>query len=177
MSESFYNSYDDLIFLMKNSGKSYDEKLVNQAYHFALEAHGNQLRKSGEPYIVHPVSVACILVELGMDVDSVITAMLHDVVEDTPVTLEQVSEKFGHSIAAIIDGLTKINKMNFSTREERQAENIRKMLIAMNEDIRVIIIKLADRLNNMRTIDALAGQKLVILRLKPWRFSHRLLIV
>ncbi|MBQ6570114.1 MAG: bifunctional (p)ppGpp synthetase/guanosine-3',5'-bis(diphosphate) 3'-pyrophosphohydrolase [Clostridia bacterium] len=159
MSESFYNSYDDLLFLMKNSGKSYDEQLVDKAYRFALEAHGNQLRKSGEPYIVHPISVACILVELGMDVDSVVAAILHDVVEDTPVTLSQVSEMFSPGIASIIDGLTKISKMSFSTREERQAENIRKMLIAMYEDIRVIIIKLADRLNNMRTIDALAPQK------------------
>ncbi len=161
---SMYHSYDDLVNLIAKSGKEYDVKLIEQAYLFANEAHAGQVRKSGQPYIVHPISVAYILVELGMDTECIVAALLHDVIEDTPVALDEVIERFGKRISVLIDGVTKLEKITHSSREglsreETQAENLRKMLFAMNEDIRVIIIKLADRLNNIRTLGALPPQK------------------
>lgn len=159
-----YNSYDNLVEMLTTSGREYDMKIIEEAYLFANAAHAGQKRKSGEPYIVHPISVACILVELGMDTECIVAALLHDVVEDTPITLGEVIAKFGKRISVLIDGVTKLEKITHSSREglsreETQAENLRKMLFAMNEDIRVIIIKLADRLNNLRTLGALAPQK------------------
>ena len=161
MSESthkFYQDYHELVELMKKSDHSYDFELVRRAYEFADKMHGDQRRASGIPYILHPTSVACILAELGMDSESIAAALMHDVVEDTPVTLEEVTKMFGSEIAGLIDGVTKLGKIPYSSREEQQAENIRKMLIAMSNDIRVIIIKLADRLHNMRTIDCMKEQ-------------------
>ncbi|MBQ6267204.1 MAG: bifunctional (p)ppGpp synthetase/guanosine-3',5'-bis(diphosphate) 3'-pyrophosphohydrolase [Clostridia bacterium] len=125
---------------------------VRSAYAIASEAHAGQKRLSGEPYIMHPLSVAVILAQLGMDAASVIAAILHDTVEDTALTIEEVQAQFGETIAELVDGVTKIGKVPLATREEQQAENIRKMLLAMSRDIRVIIIKLADRLHNMRTL-------------------------
>lgn len=156
---SVYSTYDDLVTMIHESGRDYDMQIIEKAYLFANEMHGNQVRKSGEPYISHPVSVAKILVELGMDTDSVVTGLLHDVVEDTPVELPQIESMFSKTVAELVDGVTKLSKIGFSTREEHQAENVRKMLIAMNRDIRVIIVKLADRLNNVRTLSALSSQK------------------
>ncbi len=132
---------------------------IDRAYAKAALAHKDQKRQSGEPYIIHPIAVAKILCELGMDAPSIETALLHDVVEDTPVTLEEVRAEFGEEIASLVDGVTKIGKIPLSTREEQQAENIRKMLLAMSEDIRVIIIKLADRLHNMRTLQHMTEKK------------------
>ena len=154
-----YCTYDVLVKNIVASGKEYDMAAIEKAYFFASKAHAGQTRKSGEPYIVHPISVADILVSLGMDTDSVVAALLHDVVEDTPVTLEDIEKNFGSTIAGIIDGLTKLSKMGFKTKEEHQSENVRRMLFATNKDIRVLIIKLADRLNNMRTLSAMYPQK------------------
>lgn len=154
-----YQTYDQLVSSIIKSGKDYDMAAIEKAYLFANKAHAGQKRKSGEPYIVHPVSVANILVSLGMDTESVVAALLHDVVEDTPVTLEDIRSNFGDTTAQIIDGLTKLSKLGFNTEEEHQAENVRRMLIATNKDIRVLIIKLADRLNNMRTLSAMYPQK------------------
>jgi (p)ppGpp synthetase, RelA/SpoT family len=154
-----YQTYDELVANILHSGKEYDMALVEKAYLFANKAHAGQKRKSGEPYIVHPVSVANILVSLGMDTESVVAALLHDVVEDTPVTLDDIRRTFGDTTAQIIDGLTKLSKLGFNTEEEHQAENVRRMLMATNKDIRVLIIKLADRLNNMRTLSAMYPQK------------------
>ena len=151
--------YNDLLKTIKLNDAGYDVEKIRQAYETAASAHSGQLRKSGDPYISHPVSVAIILVDLGMDTDSVVAALLHDVVEDTAINLETVRKRFGQEIAALVDGVTKLGKIPFSSREEQQAENIRKMLIAMAEDVRVIIIKLADRLHNMRTIDFMPEQK------------------
>lgn len=154
-----YQDYEELVQMLKKSDQTFDLELIDKAYRLALEAHGDQRRVSGVPYILHPTSVACILVDLGMDTESVVAALLHDVVEDTDVTIEEITKDFGAEIAHLIDGVTKLRKIPFSSREQQQAENIRKMLIAMADDIRVIIIKLADRLNNMRTIDCKEEQK------------------
>lgn len=154
-----YQDFSELKKILEHSGNSYDMELITKAYKLAEESHGDQRRVSGIPYILHPTSVACILAELGMDTESICGALLHDVVEDTPVTLDEISKGFGKDVAKLIDGVTKISKIPYSTREQQQAENIRKMLIAMADDIRVIIIKLADRLHNMRTMDCMPEQK------------------
>ncbi len=154
----YYQDYNELVELMKKSDQSYDFELVDRAYRLAEKMHGDQRRASGIPYILHPTTVACILAELGMDSETIAAALLHDVVEDTPITLQEVTKQFGSEIANLIDGVTKLGKIPYSSREEQQAENIRKMLIAMSNDIRVIIIKLADRLHNMRTIECMKEQ-------------------
>ena len=136
-------------------GKSYTEEEianVKKAYELAAKVHEGQKRLSGEPYIMHPLSVALILARLGMDDASIIAAMLHDTVEDTDLTNDEIKKEFGDTVAELVDGVTKIGRVPLQTKEEQQAENIRKMLIAMSRDIRVIIIKLADRLHNMRTL-------------------------
>ena len=141
--------------LLARISKSYSEEeieRVKKAYSIAAEAHAEQKRLSGEPYIMHPLSVAVILASLGMDQASIIAAILHDTVEDTSMTHSEVKKEFGETIADLVDGVTKIGKVPLQTKEEQQAENVRKMLIAMSRDIRVIIIKLADRLHNMRTL-------------------------
>lgn len=132
--------------------KENDLKRIKEAYDFAEQAHLGQLRKSGEPYILHPLAVADILVNMNMDTTSVIAALLHDVVEDTTVSLEAVEQQFGQTCAMLVDGLTKLERIKFKTKEEQQNENYRKMFVAMAQDIRVILIKLADRLHNMRTL-------------------------
>ena len=121
--------------------------------------HQGQKRQSGDPYFVHPVGVACIIAELQLDVPSVVTGLLHDTVEDTLTTLEQIQSEFGEEIATLVDGVTKISQINFTSREEKQAENFRKMVLAMARDIRVILVKLADRTDNMRTLDHLAPER------------------
>lgn len=150
---------DSLTDKIKQSEMSYETDKIIEAYEFAKEAHEGQLRMTGDPYIAHPVAVALILIDLGLDTDSIIGGLLHDVVEDTPVDLETIEKKFGSDVALLVDGVTKIGRIPYSSREEIQAENIRKMLLAMAKDIRVILIKLADRLHNMRTIDAKPPEK------------------
>ncbi len=154
-----YQDFTELLNILEHSSNEYDIDKITRAYKFAEKAHGDQRRVSGIPYILHPTSVACIVAELGMDTDSICGALLHDVVEDTPVMLDEIKKQFGADVAKLIDGVTKISKIPYSTREQQQAENIRKMLIAMADDIRVIIIKLADRLHNMRTMDCMPEQK------------------
>lgn len=144
------DKFDDFFKAIKESGQ-YDCEKIEQAYTIAKKAHEGQFRRSGEPYIMHPVAVAKILFEIGMDNECLIGALLHDVVEDTKVSIDDVQNLFGGEVALLVDGVTKLGKIPLTTREEVQAENIRKMFMAMNEDIRVIIIKLADRLHNMRT--------------------------
>lgn len=139
--------------------KQYDLSKIISAYEFASKAHEGQKRSSGQPYIIHPLAVSYILLELGMDTDTICAAMLHDVVEDTPVTLQEVKKRFGQDVAMLVDGVTKLNQVPIFSREEQQAENVRKMVLAMSQDIRVIIIKLADRLHNMRTLNYRPGAK------------------
>jgi len=134
-------------------------ELVTRAFRFAAAAHEGQQRRSGEPFITHPVGVARICVELRLDEETVAAALLHDVVEDTDVDLDTLREEFGAEIAALVDGVTKLTRVQFQTREQAEAENYRKMVVAMAEDVRVILIKLADRLHNLRTIEYLGKQK------------------
>lgn len=145
-------SIDMLIQKVLDCDKQYDLSKIILAYEVAFDAHKDQLRASGEPYISHPLAVAFILLELGMDTDTICAAILHDVVEDTDIPLDTIKKKFGEDIANLVDGVTKLGKIPIITEEEQQAENVRKILLAMSEDIRVIIIKLADRLHNMRTL-------------------------
>lgn len=133
--------------------------IVRKAYEFAAKAHGDQKRSSGDPYIIHPTEVAQVLADLRLDLSSICAAFLHDTVEDTAAKLEDIEREFGKDVAALVDGVTKLNKMSFRTTEEKQAENFRKMIIAMSKDIRVIIVKLSDRLSNMRSLQFLPAHK------------------
>ena len=146
-------SYAQLAEAIEKSNKSYDLPRIEAAYELAKKAHDGQVRSSGDPYISHPIAVAIILVGLGMDSDTIIGGLLHDVVEDTSVTLEDIEKQFGADVAELVDGVTKLANIPYSSRAEQQAENVRKMLLAMAKDVRVVIIKLADRLHNMRTLD------------------------
>src|SRR6056297_2068240 len=139
-----------------------DLDIVKKAYKVALEAHEGQFRVSGEPYIEHPINVGYILADLGLDIISISAALLHDVVEDTKFTRKDMEEMFGNEVALLVDGVTKLTKLDFKSKEEHQAESLRKMFLAMAKDIRVVLIKLADRLHNMRTFEYLSREKQVL---------------
>lgn len=151
--------YGKLIKLVRENMTENDVSLIEKAYFIAKKAHEGQFRFSGEPYIIHPISVAIILYNLGMDGESMAAALLHDVVEDTDMTKENIQEEFGEDVANLVEGVTKLGKVPIFTKEEQQAENVRKMLMAMSQDIRVIIIKLADRIHNMRTLSFMRPDK------------------
>ncbi len=152
--------YEDLIKSIRRYHPSDDISLVEKAYHIAADAHKEQKRKSGEPYIIHPLCVAIILADLEMDKETIVAAILHDVVEDTVMTLEELSREFGAEVALLVDGVTKLTQLSWSAdKVEIQAENLRKMFLAMAKDIRVILIKLADRLHNMRTLQYMRPEK------------------
>src|SRR5690349_12298620 len=136
-----------------------DIGIIRRAYQFAAKAHDGQTRKSGDPYVTHPLAVAHIIAELKLDVASVCAGLLHDAVEDTSATVDQLTELFGKEIAFLVDGVTKLGKLPWSTKEEQQAENFRKMLLAMAKDIRVILVKMCDRLDNMRSLHHLPTEK------------------
>ncbi len=152
--------YQELIDKIRNYHPSADISMIEKAYQLAYNAHKDQYRKSGEPYIIHPLCVANILAELELDKESIVAGILHDVVEDTVLTVPQIAEKFSDEIALLVDGVTKLTQLNYSKdKVEIQAENLRKMFLAMAKDIRVILIKLADRLHNMRTLKYMAPDK------------------
>ena len=150
---SLEERYERLESTIRDYNPQADFGLIRGAYEFAEKAHRGQLRKSGEPYIIHPVAVAQIIAELRLDSESIAAALLHDVIEDTPATHEEVAEKFGDTVADLVEGVSKLTRINYDTVEDEQMENFRKMLMAMNQDIRVILIKICDRLHNMRTME------------------------
>lgn len=152
MSEVKNETIDDIIEIMKKNNRKSDIKLIRRTYEFAKEKHGTQLRKSGEPYIIHPVQVAYILAKIGLDDSTICAALLHDIAEDTEVTIKDLGKEFSTEIAEMVDGVTKLGNLKYTSAEEQQVENYRKMFLAMGKDIRVILIKLADRLHNMRTL-------------------------
>ncbi|HLH09968.1 MAG TPA: bifunctional (p)ppGpp synthetase/guanosine-3',5'-bis(diphosphate) 3'-pyrophosphohydrolase [Terriglobales bacterium] len=147
--------FRDLVKAVSSYRPNDDLEIIRRAYDFSLQNHTGQSRASGEPYVVHPLEVAMILAGMKMDAHAIAAGLLHDCVEDTSVTIVDVRKEFGEQVAHIVEGVTKISKIDFATREERQAENLRKMMLAMVDDVRVVLIKLADRLHNMRTLEAL----------------------
>ena len=159
MQEKSDVTIEEIIKLQKQNYSKSDSKLIKKAYDFAIKYHGDQRRKSGELYIVHPLNVAYILSTLELDDESICAALLHDVVEDTPATHEDIVNEFGEAVAEMVAGVTKLGKIQYTTIEEEQVENYRKMFLAMGKDIRVILIKLADRLHNMRTLKYLSRER------------------
>ena len=159
MSEIKEITIEEILEKQKESYPNTDTNLIRRAYEYAKENHGDQCRKSGEPYMIHPMHVAYILSELGLDDETLCAALLHDVVEDTPKTHEDLIKDFGITIAEMVAGVTKLGKLRYTTQEEEQVENYRKMFLAMGKDIRVILIKLADRLHNMRTLKFLSRDR------------------
>ena len=142
----------ELVERVRNYDPDVDEALLNRAYVYAMKAHSHQKRASGDPYFSHPLEVAAILADLKLDDATIATALLHDTIEDTEATRDEINDLFGSEIGALVDGLTKIKKLDLVTKKAEQAENFRKLLIAISSDIRVLLVKLADRLHNMRTL-------------------------
>src|ERR1700719_3829197 len=151
--------FRDLMKRMKRRRPQDDLTIVKKAYDYSLKHHDGQTRASGEPYLVHPLETALVLAEMKLDPVAVAAGLLHDSVEDTSVTTVDIRKEFGEQVAHIVEGVTKIGKIDFASREEQQAENLRKMVLAMVDDIRVVLIKLADRLHNMRTLEHLPSEK------------------
>lgn len=149
----------DFLDMVHRDYEKLDTALIEKAYNFAEKAHRGQNRESGEPYIVHPVEVAKILLGMDMDAPTVAAGLLHDVAEDTENSVEALRENFGDEVAQLVDGVTKLSRMEFFSKEEQQAESLRKMLLAMAKDIRVVLIRLADRLHNMRTLGYCSKEK------------------
>ena len=143
---------EELTEMIKKNYSEEDQAFFSRAYAFAKNAHEGQMRLSGEPFFMHPYEVAKILIELELDMSTIVAGLFHDIVEDTDVTIAQIGNEFGSEIARLVDGVTKVGRVDFSSKEEHQAENLRKMFLAMASDIRVILVKLADRLHNMRTL-------------------------
>ena len=150
--ETKQEHYESMMQAITRYAPSTDLEVIQRAYEYADEKHKNQLRKSGEPYIIHPLAVAEIVAEIGLDTDAITAALLHDCLEDTDASFEEISRMFGETVANLVEGVTKLTRVQYSTMEEQQMENLRKMFMAMSKDIRVILIKIADRLHNTRTL-------------------------
>ena len=145
--------FEDLEEKLRQAAHPVNLERVREAYLVAKEAHNGQKRKDGSPYVTHCVAAADIAVDMGLDEDSIVAALLHDVIEDTSMTHEDIARQFGVSVADIVEGVTKLTRVQYTSKEDEQMENLRKMLMAMSKDIRVILIKIADRMHNMRTMD------------------------
>src|SRR5919201_4454184 len=157
--QSISPTIDDVIAAVEQYHPKADFALIRHAYAFGAEAHKEQKRRSGIPYISHPLAVAHILTQLRMDAMTIASALLHDTIEDTGVTAQQVAERFGNDVAVLVEGVTKLSKLEFASREERQAESCPNMVVALAQDIRVILVKLADRLHNLRTLEYMPESK------------------
>jgi len=153
--------FEDLLEKVRAANPDADTELLRRAYVFSAAEHKGQVRRSGEPYLVHPLEVADLLADMRLDVVAIAAGLLHDIVEDTPNTIERVRELFGEQVSHVVEGVTKLSGLQFASSEERQAESFRKMLLAMVDDIRVILVKLADRLHNMRTLHHLPEDRRV----------------
>ena len=156
-----------------------DQSQINdcvRAYEFSADAHSGQFRKSGESYICHPLSVAITLAEMRMDASGIMAAILHDVIEDTPISKKELAKQFGEEVAELVDGVTKLTKIDGKSQSqaEAQAENVRKMFLAMGKDLRVILVKLADRLHNMQTLGVMSSEKKYRIARETLIFTHRL---
>src|SRR5919198_3773855 len=151
--------FESFLRVVKAHSSKVEPRELQRAYTLAEASHRGQKRLSGEDFIEHPVAVATILADLGMDLTTLQAALLHDVVEDTHLSIDDIEQEFGSQVSAIVDGLTKLDRIKFRSREQEQAENVRKMMLAMAKDIRVLLIKLADRLHNMRTLSVFSRQK------------------
>src|SRR6186713_690159 len=149
----------DLIERVRRYNPDTNEALLNRAYVYAMKAHGEQRRASGDPYFSHPIEVAAILTDLKLDDATIAAALLHDTIEDTEATRAEIDSLFGHDIGRLVEGLTKIKKLDLVTKKAKQAENLRKLLLAISDDVRVLLVKLADRLHNMRTLDHMSQEK------------------
>ena len=149
----------ELVDKIRKYAPNADVSLVEKAYYFGKKAHEGQFRRSGEPYFIHPIAVAGILSDMELDIETIVAGLLHDVVEDTEYTYEDIEKEFGKDVANLVDGVTKLGKIKYQSKEETQSENLRKMFLAMAKDIRVILIKLADRLHNARTFKYLPPEK------------------
>src|SRR5229473_2452565 len=149
----------DLIERVRRYNRNTDEALLNRAYVYAMKAHGSQKRASGDPYFSHPLEVAAILTDLKLDDATIAAALLHDTIEDTPVTRAEIDQLFGPDIGRLVDGLTKLKKLDLVSKQAAQAENLRKLLLAIADDVRVLLVKLADRLHNMRTLNFMPQEK------------------
>ena len=154
-----HTKIDDLCLVLNSYLPHSEIELVKLAYRMANKAHSGQFRKSGEPYIHHPLSVALILADLKLDYFCVVAAILHDCIEDTSVTKEDVQAQFGEQVAHIVEGVSKLTSLEFTSSSQKQAENFQKLILAMSKDMRVMVIKLADRLHNMRTLDSMSDEK------------------
>ena len=163
LSQKHTKTLEDLIKKIQSYYPSADVDFITRAYQFSEKAHEGQIRRSGEAYISHPLSVAGILADLRLDMETIATGLLHDTVEDTAATLEDIKSNFGEAVSHLVDGVTKISKMNFKNTHEKQGENIRKMIVAMGKDVRVVLVKLADRLHNMRTLNHMAYLKQAVI--------------
>ena len=159
---------EDIVERLQSNNPEADVDLVRRAYIFSAKAHQGQTRMSGESYLIHPLDVAKILSELRLDPATVAAGILHDTIEDTTSTLEEIRALFGEEVAKLVDGMTKLSRMELQSREEREAQNFRKMIVAMSNDIRVILIKLADRLHNMRTLSFLSPGNRSAPPRRPW---------
>ena len=149
----------ELIEAVKAYDPSADEALLNRAYVYAMKMHGSQLRASGDPYFAHPIQVAGILTDYRLDTATIVTALLHDVVEDTTATRDDIAQMFGEEIAGLVEGVTKLSRLELQAEHTRQAENLRKFILAISKDVRVLLVKLADRLHNMRTLQYVKPEK------------------
>ena len=160
--ETFSDHYESMRATITKCMPGVDMDLINRAVSYAQDKHKDQKRKDGSPYIIHPLAVAEIVAEMGLDVDAVLGALLHDCIEDTDASHDDIAKRFGNTTAELVEGVTKLTRADFSSTEEAQMENLRKMFMAMSKDIRVVLIKIADRLHNMRTMQYQSPAKQIL---------------